>query len=468
MMGCAPDAPEEPPPLQPLIYTEYPDLTPQGAAVRERRLKRQLVEGISEGDWGRLEQDDEATLPRFDEPQALGEAIVEALLERRESLWEHTFISSDDYADLVGVGDASAREFVDNQIGKSLPLWKLFSQRRSSEMPEGGLSERFEFVELKLGSSRTREGAGSDEDSEIVQYWNNQIVLRNLDAHVEFELSIPRIFRIHGTAEAEREPPPQEDADEPHGGDSIFRVGSEIEVDPTLRTFLDVGLHLKPQLLRPQEYPFPMGVGSFWRYRRYDADEGIVDDGDPLDRRLDEGPQGLAAEEVIVEVREVSRYGPIRLVELLRAYDDRTYTRVRQWWVLTPRRIYDCDSSCREQIDDIGWMLGYFERQVPLMTFPLRRDLSWAEGGRTVDGEADFSVHHQWHEVQTPAGTFARAYRIEGRAALGSTDPYVTGAGLVRYFAPDRGVISRHLTASEQSKEDVDVIEELVEYRLMD
>ena len=466
-IGCSDDKEESTPPLQPLIYTEYPELTPRGAVVRERRLQRQLVEGSSEGPWGRLDDGDEQ-LPPLHDPQALGAALTEALLTRHHALWEHAFISGDDYAELVDVGPSSAREFVDNQIGKSLPLWELFSHIHASEMPAGGLSEQFKFVELQLGSRHELDGVSTREDSGIAQYIDNQLILQIADSDVTFELAIERVFQIHATSHSDTEQPDDIESSRLTEDEFVYKIGSAIQVDSRLRTFLDAGLHLKPQLLRAQEYPFPMGVGSFWRYRRYDPEEGVDEDYDPLERRLDEESRDLAAEEVIVEVREVLRYGAIRLVELLRAYDDRRYTRVRQWWLLTPRRIYDCDPSCREHIEDKNWLLDYFQRQVPIMVFPLRRGLMWGEGGRSVDGEPPFAVHSQWREVKTSAGTFARTYRIEGNEALGGSDRYVGEAGLVRYFAPDRGVVRRRLEASEHSEEGIEIIEELVEYRLMD
>jgi hypothetical protein len=175
----------------------------------------------------------------------------------------------------------------------------------------------------------------------------------------------------------------------------------------------------------------------------------------------------LNAEEVIVEVREVSNYGPVRLVELLRTYDDRDRTRVREWWVLTPRRIYLCDRSCRDVISDLGALLEYFSRQTPLLRFPLRLGSQWGRSGGLDDQGDHFSVDNQWHQVSTPAGTFAATFRIAGTGPLSRSNRYFGNVQLIRDFAPGRGVVRRQIFAGEGAIEGVDVVEELVEYRIM-
>lgn len=439
-------------PLQPLIYTEYPELTSEGAAVRERRLHRQLMEGSTGGDWGRLEKADRTSLPDLDDVDALGEAIVDALLDRDETLWEHVFISPENYAAAADVDSADAAEFVDNQIGESFSVWELFAPDHSSLVAPGGLSELLSYHSLQLGEAEDG-GDGGD----ITRYVDNRLVIAYADGDLRFEFSIPAILKIDNPVLM----PADDDAE------SRFRLGSNIDVDPRFRLFRDVGLHLKPQLLRPEEYPFPMGVGSFWRYRRFDADEGAKDTGDPLDRRLEDTADGVAAEEVLVEVRDISRYGPMRLVELLRSYDDRRHTRVRHWWLLTPRRIYACDQTCRERVEDVDWLLEFFERRAPLFLIPPRLGDRWQREGPQEESTTRFSIDDAWHEVQSPAGTFPRAYRIEGTGDLGRSDRYVEDAQVTRYFVSDRGVVRRIIRDAPEAEEPIDVVEELVEYRLM-
>lgn len=434
-------------PLRPLIYTEFPGLTPEGAAVREERLARQLIEGDLDGNWGDLEPSAAADLPELVEIEDFGAAFAQSLLQRRRDLWEHLFVSPAAYADLVHIRMENAAEFVDNQIGASQPLWELFATDSASEMPEGGFEAIFELEGVELGRGRRVDGGAARDDEEAVQFWGNRVLLRHREEGVVFELRIPRLFYIS-------EPDP--------GAPRQWQIASPVELDGKLRTFLDSGLHLKAQLLRPSEYPFPLNTGNFWRYRRRDGSVAF-EEVDPLERGLGEGGTGPVATEVVVEIVQVSQYGALRLVELLRAYDDPEHTRAREWWVATPRRIYLCDRRCRDRIDDLGWLLDYFANQSPILQFPLQLGESWGPGGR--EGKI-YQVDATWHQIDVPAGSFPASYAIGGTGPLSSTDRYLRRGELQRYFAPGRGIVSRKLLSHENPAGPVQVVEELVEYRL--
>ena len=432
-------------PLRPLIYTEDPELTPEGAEVRERRLRRQFmggeVEAVLERGGGGIEDYD------LSDEEAFGQALVETLVGQDEAGWEELFVSADDYRGLVGVDQARAEEFVDNQLGGSLALWDLFGRFEASGEAEEGLAERFSLVEVRLGRGRDIHGGAVSEPEEVVQYWDSTVVLRYEELGLDVEVEIGRIFRIGDVEELGR-----------------LQVGSPMEVDGRFQTLFDVGFHLKTQLLRSEEYPFPLGVGTFWRYRRYDRDEGVDDQEDVLDRRLDETREGPDATEVVLEVRNVSRHGKVRLIELLRRYDDRHYTRTREWWVITPRQIYGCNEACRERVDDPRWLLGYFASQTPIMVFPVEAGARWGEAGHP-DEEGTFQVSESWQRVETPAGTFAGTYAIEGRGAVGWWDRYLSTAQVVRYFSPTRGIVKQEVADGPEGGV---IVEELVEYRIME
>ena len=112
-------------PLQPLIYTELPDLTAAAAAVRERRLLRELLHGTEKGkEWGRLQSRE--NLPAPTNEQELGELLAQALIERDEARWDHAFVSPASYAGMVRVDLEDARKFVDELQGSSMPTWRMF------------------------------------------------------------------------------------------------------------------------------------------------------------------------------------------------------------------------------------------------------------------------------------------------------------------------------------------------------
>ncbi|RAL20494.1 hypothetical protein DL240_16955 [Lujinxingia litoralis] len=456
-VGCAGDEPSgEDRPLRPLVYTEHPDLTPEGAAVREQRLLRQLRGGAElSGGWGRLEEPDAGELPLIDDEEALGRALFEALIERNEALWDHLFIAPESYAELVKVSEDRAREFVDVQMGGALATWESFEPSRSSEGADGGLGRLLELQGLELGEGRTIQGPVAGEDEEVVQHWGNVLRLRYAEADVEFELRIPRIFRVPSPHDPTRK---------------VLVLASPVEADRRLQTLVALGLHLKPELLRSREYPFPLKEGNFWRYRRYNKALGQDETVDPLDFAM--GGQAAAgtprAPEVIVEVMGVEQYGTWRLVHLMRSYEDADFTRAHERWVLTPRRIYYCNSRCQANIDDLSYLLEYFEYQVPIFSFPLEPGQRWGRAGLKVGSDAaSFSVDESWHHVETPAGGFVGAYAIEGTGPLTLSSPYFKLPGQRRYVVPGRGVVRRELREPDAGGQLIDVVEELVEYRIM-
>lgn len=473
LSGCWDDSPHEQPspsPLQPLVYTEDPDLTPAGAAVRERRLHRQLLEGSTDDDWGRLHPHERSDRREFDSIDELGKAVVEALTSRDERLFEQVFVSVETHSRIAEVDSQTAEEYVDNELGASGDVWALFSRDRPASIPEGGFGAQLDFEAVELGSSQRIELA---DGSQWTRHRDNSIAVRWQRPEVTLHLEVPQI--IERSLPVDDTDDPSAESNEDAGSDadespaeSAWKIGSRIAPTPGIEQFVDAGLHLEPRLLRADEYPFPLGTGTFWRYRRVDPDDDR-DERDVLDRRFDEETAEIVAEEVIVEVREVSNFGSLRLVELLRSYDDHRHTRVREWWAVTPGCIYYCDETCREHIEDIDWLLGYFDDRVPILKFPLEPGGHWGEGAREVEPEqAVFSVHDDWLEVDTPAGFFAGIFRIEGTGDLGDDNRYFEHTVLRRDFAVGRGIVRRIVEPLDGADEQTAVVEELVEYRLME
>lgn len=439
-------------PLQPLVYTEDPDLTPEGAAVRERRLQRQLLEGADQGQWGRLEAVDDTRLPRLDDPTALGRALAEALLEGDDELWEHLFVSPRGYARLTGADADRASDFVDNIKGESTEI-RAMIDGAGEPGSSGDPGDHLEVRGLEPGPALDVDGNPVEDDDRAVQFSDNRLLVEAPDAGVVFELRIPRIFR-----ERYREAEAEDAADDR----SRLSVGSAVEAGDRLRTYLEAGLHLEPELLRSEEYPFPLGVGTFWRYERVAGDRDDEGD-DTVDPRL-EDDDVVGAEELIVEVREISKYGSYQLVEFLHSYRDRHHTRIPRWWVVTPRRIYRCNQECRDNIEDIDWLLDYFGQRPPLLEFPLRPGAEIEAGA----GQPAAVVDDQWHDIETDAGTFTGSFELR-RDDLRLVDHrYLADVDIVRYFAPGRGFVRHEIDPGEEAEDRGPVVERLVEYRLMD
>lgn len=492
LSGCSVSDPGEPArdqqPLQPLIYTEFPNVTPEASAVRERRLMRQLTEGaVGGGQWGNLETGPTQALAPIESGEALGKAIFKALLEQDEELWEHVFVRPQAYSGLVHVDLEAAREFVDNLQGKSVGTWSMFGVEESSETSHGGLGRLLTLEGFRLGEGRTINGPLAKDNESVVQYWGNALLLRFKNSDVIFELLIPKILRVPDPARP---------------GEYILAVGSEIRGDHRLQVMLEMGLHLKAELMRSREYPYPLKVGNFWRYRRYNSAVGAGAVLNPLDvppplveigsggsdeanknpkiGGEDEDPGAievsggaLDASEVLVEVLSVDRYETIRLVKLLRTYNDQRLSRFVEHWLLTPRHIYQCNRACQNNIGNVGWLLGYLEQQTPIYRFPLTPGGAWKRGGVVLehDKQGVFRVDDAWHSLETGAGSFTATVAIDGTGSLGLNDPHLRRSEQRRYFAVGKGVVKRVLkspnSVGNSGNSTNEIIEELVEVRII-
>lgn len=459
-------------PLQPLVYTEQPTLSPEASGVRERRMLRRFRQGAnSSGSWGQMPTAKDRSHPPIQDPAALGEAIFGALIERDESAWDALFVPPEDYARLVRVDLDDARKFVDTLQASSLTVWRAFKPGLASEAPEGGLGSVLEVVELQLGEGRRVDGPVAQEDEVVAQYWENILRLRLRGSDLVFELKIPKILRTNSASHI-----PQA---------ARLSLGSPIKMSPLLDIYTRAGLHLKTQLLETREYPYPLAVGNFWRYQRSrlsqgdDAREAVSAESAPPGsqpiRSEDAGvlPGGLAATETLLEVVSVDRYGSRRLVTLRRSYNDEALTTSYQHLLLLPKRIYRCSQRCRSHIKDLGWLLKYLDSQTPIYVFPLGLNKGWGAGGQATTGKDGstqpktvFEVGSDWQDVQTPGGAYTNTVEIRGVGPLGGLSPYYRGREQTRYFAYGHGLVQRVLRETSE-RGDRMVVEKLVESRIM-
>lgn len=467
-----PLVPRTPVPLQPLVFTVRPDLTPEANAVRERRLMRELLEGASAGHtWGRLSRP--PSLPQTVDAAQLGQALFDALVKRDEGLWEHAFISPRSYAALVHVKEEKARERIDEFLASAQPVWALFDIERVSEAPEGGLGAVFKLVELRLGQGRDLHNRRASDPRDIVQYWGNTLVLGLHQVEgVVFELSIPKIIRTPDLRKAS-------------DGRPMLAVASKLSAPAELETFIAAGLHLKPELLRSQDYPYPLAVGNFWRYHRRKRDEAAPSAADAsatpptpsrrAGRRADPTADELDlstlitsqssfdADEVLLEITAMERYGTMRLVKLRWSYNDQELTKREDAWLVTPRRIYTCARACQRRVDNLDWMLRHLRERVPLFEFPLRPGQSWGQTRRSK--KPTYQTAQRVEDVTVPAGIFIATLPIEGIS--GRDDPFIQVTAQRRDMARSQGVVRRRLEGRTRKGDAVVIVEELVESRIM-
>jgi len=426
MLGCEEGQEPSQRPLRPLVYTEVPEITPEAAAVREERIMRRLVEGSEgQGRWGDLTVREESIA--YSDADALGKAIFSALVERDPRIWDGLFVRPQAYAALVGLERQEAEDFVDEIQGESAATWRLFEPEPASQAPVGGLAAIFEVRGLALGEPRALDGKAVDDPAEAVQFWNNTLQIAYTRQETVFEFRIPKILRVANAPQTK-----------------TLALASTIEAPAKLRVLFDSGLHLKPEMMRSGEYPMPIQVGTFWSYRRVPEDEREID---PLLADFSH------ATEVVVDVVSVDRYETMRLVQMRRSYNDSELTKITQWWLATPRRMDLCDRRCRTNIEDLGFILDYLERQTPLLNFP-------PTAGRWPADAPEFTATSV-ESVEVPAGVFTAALAIEGRGRLGLFDPRFRSPQ-TRLFAVGQGIVRREIGVGDDR-----IIEELVDYRIM-
>jgi hypothetical protein len=429
LVGCSEPAPwiAAPVPLQPLIYTELPGLTPEAAALRERRMLREFV-GAADATLGA----DAAPRVWATSAQELGELFVRSLFDTREVRWEDAFVSAEDYARMVRLDPAEAARIIDEVIAESLPAWRAFGAEHVSQLPEQGLGAVFSFEGLALGAGRTLGGKLAYGDEVVAQRWGNVLTLGLRGTDVRFELTISKILHV----------PAHE------GRPAHLAIAGPVRLSKQLEVFLEAGLHLKAELLRSQEYPYPLSVGNFWRYRRYRVREQLAEQ-DALLAELAAPEQTFEATEVLQEVVSIERHGSMRLVRMRWSYNDQALTKLEQAWLVTPRRIYLCDRGCLRRVEDLGWLLHQLPHESPLFVFDRARGA------------------HVLRDVEVPAGTFIAAHLHTQRINGASPDPFVQLSLMERAFAPGRGLVWQRLTGKSAAGEPVVFIEELVESRIM-
>jgi hypothetical protein len=377
-----------------------------------------------------------ASPPPQDEAQ-LANLFIQALFGTQEARWEDVFVSPQDYARLVRIEPHEARRFVDELLSQASSVWRAFGSELPSELPEGGLSTLFTVEQLRLGAGRTLSGKIATQGQPVVQHWGNVLVLKLTNAPVLFEIHLPKILRL------------PEDQNTP----ARLAIAGPIRLERRLELFLEAGLHLKPELMRSQEYPYPLSVGNFWRYRRLRPQEKRIaqSEDERILQELSASEDSFEATEVLQEVLHIERYGPMRLVKLRWSYNDQSLTKIEQSWLVTPRRIYLCQRACLKKIEDLDWLLKQLPHEPALFSFdPSRRSSS-----------------RLTRDVEVPAGLFIAAHISSLQKNAAEVDPFIKLSSLERAFAPGRGLVRQQLRGTTSSGESITIVVELVESRIM-
>ena len=115
-------------------------------------------------------------------------------------------------------------------------------------------------------------------------------------------------------------------------------------------------------------------------------------------------------------------------------------------WLATPRMIYPCKRDCKNNLNNIGYLLGYIMRQTPIFRFPLEVGNKWS-----VAGQKDVYSRYEVRALHTdpivvPEGSFTGVYEIFGSIEEGRES---------RFFMPGIGTVQRTVRSGAGSKREV-------------
>jgi len=399
--GCERSVSDGPPPLRPLVYTELP---PAAEVEVEAAVEKMI--NIA--------------------PEDLGYALFHALVDHDRAGYESMFISGEGLSLLIRMNREAAQRESGRILGESEILWTLFAPALKAEEPIGGLSARLRLLEFRVGKGRNLAGKiaipGQDD---VVQHWGNELRIELIGTDKIFVIRVPKIVKTGGG----------------------WRIAEVVSLDNTLRMYLEAGMHLKTDLLTSEHYPFPLEVGNYWKYR---IEDGSLEEPEPL-------PHSEST--VTHMISEIIHREGYWIVTFERTYVDGTKSltegaEVRRYSLLvTPRMVYPCARDCRNQVDSIGYLLGYISRQTPVFVFPLEVGRKWNEAGRKANyNRYEVRARHE-ERIVVPSGAFGGAYEIFGSIEEGRES---------RYFVPGTGTIMRVVRSGVGQKREV-----LIRYRLI-
>ena len=403
LFGCERQFSGDEPPMRPLVYTELP---PSEAA--------------------KITEKPESALNLVAED--LGYGIFHALIDHDRSSYESMFISAPQLASLVHADLESSERQTKDILNKSELMWTLFVPSLIAEEPIGGLSSRLRLSEFRLGKGRNLAGKTvAQEDEEIVQHWGNELRIELIGSDKVFVIRIPKIVKT------------------PMG----WRIAAPIEMDKTLQLFLEAGMHLKSDLLTSEHYPMPLEVGNFWKYRvEKGMDAAAVVPAETESEQPAAKPQDVTVNDTITDIIHREGYW---IISFEHTYSDpNTQTEGPEIthfsWLATPRRIYPCKRDCKNNADNIGYLLGYLLHQTPVYIFPMEVGKRWSQAGQR-ENIYKYEVRALHDEpVVVPSGSFTQVYEIFGSIEEGRES---------RFFVPGIGVVMRTVRGSVGQKTEV-------------
>ena len=127
------------------------------------------------------------------------------------------------------------------------------------------------------------------------------------------------------------------------------------------------------------------------------------------------------------EVVSREDFGGYSLVRIRRVWIESERENESRWYLLTPRRVFECNRECRRNIESIDWLLGHLSGSVtPDYIFPLSLGLSWRRGGRP-DLDGDYRTWSSFEVIEVPSGRFERTIRVTSSGRDGRENVFFSG-----------------------------------------
>jgi hypothetical protein len=290
-----------------------------------------------------------------------------------------------------------------------------------------------EMKEIEPGKPGTIWGKTPRKGEETVQFWGTNVIFALKPAGEQqdpeqrattFSITLGRMLKTPG---------------------GEWRLAAAPTLAGSFHTFLAAGFHLKPEILQPEHYPFPLSVGNFWLFhvRKPNADS------------TDTPPVATpVVEEVRIEVTHIEQGRGYRVVTLKR-HDKTEDTKVSTFhYLVTPKRLYTCNNYCKSRSKDLSFVLDYVSQRVPVLVLPMLPDMAWGLGGEIVEhGKGKYRTAQRLELTVVPAGEFSETVVVLGESG---------GMRETRHFKPGLGFVRREVETSAGPR-----VDELVKFRIL-
>ncbi|MFT6400419.1 MAG: hypothetical protein ACJAYU_005190, partial [Bradymonadia bacterium] len=248
VIACRGNVEATPPPLRPLLHTQAP------------RGTDRTVLGFEE--WQDPNTDPTAWPTEFQTSVVLhGEAAVpgpsmtpEALvldvyaaltLGDEARLRSHLFDPTS-LAVASRMNADTAQRTADEIADSTQDAFEVFTFGSPSDARAGGLGALLQTGQLVIGRGRNVDGSASSEDEIPIMHWGSELTFSIRNTDIEFVLRFPNLLQDES---------------------GVWRLRAAPRVDTRFRTYRNLGLDLKPELMDVEHASIPLGVGNYWHYR---------------------------------------------------------------------------------------------------------------------------------------------------------------------------------------------------------